>query len=439
MPRPASRPGEEDGAGDARWRVADAMADLWRAVSATTDTRIFFEELSRRIAAFASARGTVFWLLDADAEMLSPQPGAAGLDDTEPGELVSVPCRRGSGDVADRVVFGDQVVRGWWGAGGLGQAPEPNGLGPTGSPDCVLLPWRTRDRPLGVLAAVDSNRAGVGFSDDDVRMLRAAAAAAAVAWEHREAHGELALAREREVAGLREQIERSFQLEQLKTDFLKLASHELRGPLGVIKGYVSMMEDGTLGDVSPALAPVLPVLRAKLEEMNQLVNEMLETARLDDSALELRLARLDLREVVESAVHALEPLTGAAHSLVVDTAAEPVLVPGDRSRLGIVVTNLVHNAIKYSPRGGRVCVCCAAADGMAQVAVSDQGVGIAPEHMGLLFTRFGRVSTRETAGIPGTGLGLYLARDLARRHGGDVQVTSTPGQGSTFTLTLPLA
>jgi signal transduction histidine kinase len=245
-------------------------------------------------------------------------------------------------------------------------------------------------------------------------------------------------AQAREAAALRRQMEQSIQLEQLKTNFLKLASHELRAPLGVVRGYVSMLEDGTLGEVGADVAPILPVLRAKLEEMNQLIDEILETARLEDSALELRRARLDLREVVSDAVHALAPLAAARHHLTTSSAEQPVLVEGDRSRLTMIVTNLLHNAIKYSPRGGEVRVSCAVQDGTACVAVSDEGMGIAEADQARLFTRFGRIATEETRTIPGTGLGLYLARDLARRHDGGIGVRSQAGRGSTFTLTLPL-
>jgi signal transduction histidine kinase len=104
----------------------------------------------------------------------------------------------------------------------------------------------------------------------------------------------------------------------------------------------------------------------------------------------------------------------------------------------MIVTNLLHNAIKYSPRGGEVRVSCAVQDGTACVAVSDEGMGIAEADQARLFTRFGRIATEETRSIPGTGLGLYLARDLARRHDGGIGVSSQPGRGSTFTLTLPL-
>ncbi len=200
-----------------------------------------------------------------------------------------------------------------------------------------------------------------------------------------------------------------------------------------------MIEDGTLGETGQQVAAVLPMLRGKLEEMNQLINEMLETARLEDSALQLRLTPLDLREVVQEAVTALEPLAGADHGLTTSLPPEPVPVRGDRARLTMIVTNLLHNAIKYSPAGGEVEVRCGLDESTATVAVRDHGIGIASTDRERLFTRFGRIVTEETAGIPGTGLGLYLARDLARRHGGDVRVSSEPGHGSTFTLTVPLA
>jgi len=300
------------------------------------------------------------------------------------------------------------------------------------------MPWRAGDLRLGVVGVYDSARPS-GFSEEDVWVLQAAVTAAALVWEHRQADDAMAVLREREAASLRQQIEQSTQLEQLKTDFLKLASHELRGPLGVVRGYISMMEDGTLAPVGEQIGPVLPLLRAKLDEMNRLINEMLETARLDDSALQLKLARLDLREVVHEAVRSMEPLAGGRHRLVTEIPGAPVEITGDRSRLSMIVTNLVHNALKYSPAGGEVRVSCRAERGLAAVAVEDEGVGIAAADMDRLFTRFGRIATPETAGIAGTGLGLYLARDLARRHGGEVSVDSVPGQGSTFTLSLPLA
>jgi signal transduction histidine kinase len=119
-----------------------------------------------------------------------------------------------------------------------------------------------------------------------------------------------------------------------------------------------------------------------------------------------------------------------------DNVGRELWLMGDLMRLEIVVNNLVDNAIKYSPRGGDVIALLSTNDKHALVLVSDKGIGIAAEDMSRLFVRFSRLGL--LADVPGTGLGLYLARELARLHGGDISVVSTPGQGSEFTLSLPL-
>jgi two-component system phosphate regulon sensor histidine kinase PhoR len=379
----------------------------------------------------------VVLLHDPAGQTVSAQPGGFGFTAADLELLRDVPCRPGGQGLIDQVVFGDRVVRDEAEPDEPGSDPYAARLARLGIADAVTIPWRAGEHRLGAVAVGESSRA-LGFSDEDLWVLQASAAAAALAWEHRQADAALAELRERDAASLRQQIEQSMQLEQLKADFLKLASHELRAPLGVVRGYMSMMEDGTLGQVGEHVAPLLPLLRAKLDEMSRLINEMLETARLEDCAMQLRLGRLDLREVVRDAVHSLEPLADERHRLVTSVPGGPVPLVGDRPRLTMIVTNLVHNALKYSPAGGEVRITCATEDGGARVTVSDQGLGIAPEDRARLFTRFGRIVTSETAMITGTGLGLYLARDLARRHGGDVEVASQPGAGSTFTLTLPL-
>src|SRR5215467_1669823 len=395
-------------------RALGALARIARHLTAAGQAPSFFDELSATIAELVSAKRVSFWLYDPKTETISAQPRSV---DDELQSASGIPCREGGTGALERVVFDDLTV--------LREAE-------------VVVPWKAGDHRLGAVGAYDSVGRS-GFSNEDVRALQGAATAAALVWENRQADDALADAREREATNLRQRIDQSMQLEQLKTDFLKLASHELRGPLAVVRGYVSMMEDGTLGEVGKGVAPALPVLRAKLDEMNQLINEIVETARLEDSALELQVRQLDLRDVVRAAVHALEPLTGEGLELVARIASRSVPVVGDGSRLRMIVTNLGHNAIKYSPQGGEIRVTCAAEDGMARVAVLDQGVGISREDRDRLFTRFGRIVTRETAGLPGTGLGLYLARDVARRHGGDVTVESELGRGSTFTLSLPLS
>lgn len=237
----------------------------------------------------------------------------------------------------------------------------------------------------------------------------------------------------------REHGERMATLERVKSQFLNVASHELRGPLGVLNGYMSMVRDGSFGGIDAVdMRRVAPVVAQKVVEMNTLVNEMLDTARLEESRLTLSLTSFDIGALVERAVEAVEPLASAKHEVLYTPPRPPITVTGDEVRTGIIVTNLLHNAVKYSPAGGVVQVFVALDDGSAAVSVWDHGLGIAADDMPRLFSRFGRVVTRENSNIPGTGLGLYLARELARLHGGDITVRSAPGRGSVFTLVLPV-
>src|SRR6266850_1078184 len=232
--------------------------------------------------------------------------------------------------------------------------------------------------------------------------------------------------------------ERLAAIERNKTQFLNLASHELRGPMTVVRGYVSMLEGGLLGDLNERGVKAVPVISAKVMEMNALIEQMIEAARLEDGALMLRPAEIDLRELVNESVESARPHVDNRHEISLRTPERPVRVRVDAERVKIIVSNLISNAIKYSPSGGTIDCELTARAGIARVIVRDSGVGIAAEDLPILFTRFGRVSTSQTDHLPGTGLGLYLGRQLARLHGGEITVESAPGKGSTFTLHLPV-
>ena len=143
--------------------------------------------------------------------------------------------------------------------------------------------------------------------------------------------------------------------------------------------------------------------------------------------------------MVEEAIERVRPRALDQHRLLGVVAREqPVLVLADRARLLTIVANLLDNAVKYSPAGGVVETRLELSGSSAEVTVRDRGLGIARSDLPRLFTRFGRIVTNENSHIPGTGLGLYLARELARMHGGDIRVESRQGLGSAFTLVLPV-
>jgi signal transduction histidine kinase len=233
--------------------------------------------------------------------------------------------------------------------------------------------------------------------------------------------------------------ERMAAIESNKSQFLNLASHELRGPITVMRGYVSMLESGLFGRLNDSGVKAAAVMAAKVSEMNELIEEMIEVARLEDGALTLRPVESDLREVVRNAAESVAPMVDASHEVTLDLPDRRVRVKLDPDRTQTIVANLLSNAIKYSPAGGTVACQVRASAGVARVSVSDEGVGIATESLGTLFTRFGRVVTPETEHLKGTGLGLFLARQLARLQGGDITLVSTLGKGSTFTLHMPAA
>lgn len=250
--------------------------------------------------------------------------------------------------------------------------------------------------------------------------------------------GSLRRRTERRLVLERDHRERMADLERVKTQFLNVASHELRGPLSVARGYASMLADGSLGPLEATDARgAVPIIVSKLDEMNQLVDSMLDTARLEEHRLVLTREATDLRQLVDRAVDAVELLMTPRHELRWRRPRQPVLVDCDRARISIVITNLLQNAIKYSPGGGIVEVFLSADARWATLTVWDQGLGISDSDLPRLFTRFGRIVTPRNSHIPGTGLGLYLARELARMHDGDLVVTSAAGRGSSFTLMLP--
>src|SRR5262245_6550797 len=198
-----------------------------------------------------------------------------------------------------------------------------------------------------------------------------------------------------------------------------------------------MLERGRLGDLSQPGLQAVRIMSTKVVEMNGLIEQMLDAARLEEGRLQLRLRPVDVRTVVEQAVETVRPLADESHPLLLSLDRQPLVVPVDAERVQTILTNLVDNAIKYSPAGGPVECRVTGTDDSVLVAVHDHGVGIAADDLPRLFSRFGRVSSEATRHIPGIGLGLYLARELARLHGGDIDVESKPGAGSTFVLSLP--
>lgn len=225
------------------------------------------------------------------------------------------------------------------------------------------------------------------------------------------------------------------ELLRTKNDFVRMTTHELRRPLGILKGYISMLEDGTYGELPVRMRDASRHIGAAATDMADLVDGLIAIARLEDRADALRLAPNRLGQIVTEAIAAVEQ-ERAAKNIHIETrisSSDPEL-DVDADRLRIAVVNLIGNAIKYGPESSAVTVATHHTGGEATITVADQGPGLAPAEADGLFSEWRR---GEGADGPGLGLGLYIVKRLVELHGGRVSADSLPGQGSTFAIVLP--
>ena len=230
------------------------------------------------------------------------------------------------------------------------------------------------------------------------------------------------------------------ELERARREFMQIASHELRTPLTVIRGYASLLEEGSLGPIPEKARQAVRTLMDKSTEMRVQVERMLLLARLEDGAKPPALHALDMRAVLADAVSRVRPqveLKGG--TLEAQIADRPLTVLGDAERLTTAIDNLLQNAVKFSVGSPRIEVRGTQTGSNVEIVVRDQGVGIPEAALGRLFEKFYRVEDPRLRNVAGTGIGLYLVRQVAEGHGGRVQVESMPGRGTTFTLKLPQA
>ncbi|HKB55311.1 MAG TPA: PAS domain S-box protein [Ramlibacter sp.] len=230
-----------------------------------------------------------------------------------------------------------------------------------------------------------------------------------------------------------EELERS---SRMMSEFLAMLAHELRNPLAPMRNAVTLMQ--LEHTTSPAMRNARDIIDRQLTHVTRLVDDLLDIGRLTTGKIALRLERVAVSELVSRACEMARPLLEARrHTLVIELPPRPVFVNADPIRLSQILQNLLVNAAKYTPEGGRVLVRAEAADGFVTISVSDNGRGIAPEDLQRIFELFAQGEHAPTDS--GLGVGLTLARSLAQMHGGRLDAYSAGlGQGSTFAVQLPL-
>ncbi|MEP7027321.1 MAG: ATP-binding protein [Candidatus Eisenbacteria bacterium] len=334
-----------------------------------------------------------------------------GLSDLMP-DLSFVDGQGLCGDVAGRQAPLRRAGKGFHGALDMAAltVDDPEGV--------LIVPLIADHRVLGVMVVAGK---GGSFTQDDEDILALFASSAAVALSNSLL------------------FEKTLELERLKSDFVAVVSHELRTPLAVVIGNLELVSDERYWKLDPRQAEFLSAASTNSHRLLLLINDILDFSKLENASLPLTRSPNELGEVVRRAAGNLRRLFEERElNLVIAIPDDLPLADIDDLRIVQVLTNLISNAIKFSPAGAPVEITVGHDGLQATVSVHDRGEGIRREDMPKLFRKFSQIDSKSTRKAGGTGLGLAISKGLIEAHGGAIWAESEPGQGSTFIFTLPL-
>jgi signal transduction histidine kinase len=289
----------------------------------------------------------------------------------------------------------------------------------------VGVPMRIKDRVTGVLEALNK-KGGKPYNEMDARILAILAAQAAVAIEN---------------ARLVEALQKAYndlgKLDKMKGDFIAIASHELRTPLGVILGYATFLREEAKGEMSEYAKAVLEAA----VHMRKLIEDLTNLRFLEVGQMSIHKEKMDLRDLLHEIRKELKPLADAKGQKVnVDVGNKELFVNADRPKIMVALSNLLNNAIRFTPDGGTIDLISFQKGNEAWVRVKDNGVGIPQRDLDNIFQGFFQVEDHMVRKASGLGIGLSIVRGTVKMHNGRVFAESEgEGKGSTFTFTLPLA
>lgn len=233
-------------------------------------------------------------------------------------------------------------------------------------------------------------------------------------------------------------ISREVEVERMKADFHSMIAHDLRSPMSVIQGYVSLMEAGKTGEMTETQGEFLASITTKISEMTTLLNDFLDMSKMEAGFVNLKRESMDIVPLVQEVIDDLGPMADSSSIRMEYVGSEAgVKVDADPLRVTQILRNLVSNAVKYNVESGWIRIGVTALEEMAEVTVADGGVGIRPEDLAVLFDPYTRGDVSRN--IKGVGLGVVIIKKLVEAHGGEVQVDSEHGKGTVFRFTLPLA
>ena len=400
------------------------LGDVGRAVSSTLDVQTVLTTIVSRAVALSGTAGGTIYEYDETSQVFHLR-ATHGMEDPLVAAQRAEPIRVGEGAVGRAVATRAPVqisdIR--------DVTRYENRLQPLlielGYRSVLALPLHVEERILGALVVV--RREAGDFSPAAVNLLQTLATQSAIAIQNAR------LFRELEEKGTELEI-----ANRHKSEFLANMSHELRTPLNAVIGFSEVLLERMFGELNDKQDEYLHDLLASGRHLLSLINDILDLSKIEAGRMELELTEFDLPQAVDNALTLVRERANR-RGIALDHAIEEGVGPfrGDERKIKQVLLNLLSNAVKYTPEGGRIGVHATLDNGNVQIAVSDTGVGIAPEDQEAVFEEFRQVGD-EARKREGTGLGLALARRFVELHGGKIWVESELGQGSTFTFTLPV-
>ncbi len=401
-----------------------ALGEVSRAVSSTLDVETVLDTIVSRASQLAGGAGCSIFEYDEAAEQFELR-ATHNYDAAFVEALRAVPLRRGEGLMGRAAEMREPIQVPDITQPGAYRSSVRDTLIRFGYRALLAVPLLREDQIIGSLTF---NRKAPGeFSPEVVDVLKTFATQSALAIQNARLFREIA--------------DKSAQLEAAsrhKSEFLANMSHELRTPLNAIIGFSEVLVDRMFGELNEKQDEYLKDIYASGQHLLSLINDILDLAKIEAGRMELEAADFDLPGAIDNAlilVRERASRRGITLGHSVDERLGPIR--GDERKVKQVLLNLLSNALKFTPEGGRIDVSAGLHDGAAEVSVKDTGVGIAPEDQEAVFEEFRQVGTADKK-VEGTGLGLALSRKFIELHGGKIWVTSTVGVGSTFTFTLPL-
>jgi two-component system, NtrC family, sensor kinase len=400
-----------------------ALGEVSRSVTSTLDVETVLETVVSRARQLAGADGCLIYEYDAGTEQFHSR-ATNNLDAVYAEALRSTPIRKGEG-ISGRAAEMREPVE-------VADITQPSAYQSSvrditiraGYRAVLSVPLLREEEIIGSLILI--RKTPGDFSPEIVELLKTFATQSALAIQN---------------ARLFREIEdKSRQLEAAsrhKSEFLANMSHELRTPLNAIIGFSEVLNERMFGELNEKQDEYLKDIYASGQHLLSLINDILDLSKIEAGRMELELAEFSLPVAIDNALILVRERASRRGIRLRSAIDDRVgMIRGDERKVKQVLLNLLSNALKFTPEGGRIDVRAAMTEGMAEISVADTGVGIAPEDQAAIFEEFRQVGTADKK-VEGTGLGLALSRKFIELHGGRIWVHSQPGEGSTFSFTLP--